>query len=151
LYHNFTLHDTAEIDELLGLTEGRSGPILELACGSGRITLPLLGRGFEVVGLDNSPSMLALLAERLRAPENEGLGEHLTMVDGDMTSFDLDQRFSLIVLGATAIWNLDEKQRGELFRAVGRHLAEDGRFLLTVLTYEGLEETDTPTENLSLF
>jgi ubiquinone/menaquinone biosynthesis C-methylase UbiE len=36
------------------------GPILELACGTGRIAIPLARAGFEVVGLDKSRAMLRI-------------------------------------------------------------------------------------------
>lgn len=151
LYHSFTLHDTAEVAELLALSDGRSGPVLELACGSGRITLPLLKAGFEVHGLDNSPSMLSLLEKRLAEPEHAGLDRKLTTQVGDMTEFELGRTFELVLLGATAIWNLDEAQRASLFHHVREHLAEDGRFLMTFLTYAGLEERTSPLERLSVF
>jgi SAM-dependent methyltransferase len=151
LYHNFTLRDNAEVDELLGLAEAYRGSVLELACGSGRITLPFLAAGFDVVGLDSSPDMLALLRERLAEPDNIRLVEHLELVDGDMTSFELGRTFDIIVLGATAVWNLDAAQRADLFRCVREHLADGGRFLMTVLTFVGLEDLTAPIENISIF
>lgn len=151
LYHSFTLRDNAEIDELLSAAADRSGPVLELCCGSGRLTLPFLRRGYEVVGLDSSPHMLSLLADRLAEPENASYAASLSTVDGDMAEFSLGRRFGLIILGATAIWNLDEAGRASLFRSVREHLTEDGRFLVTVLTFDGLETATAPLENVSIF
>lgn len=151
LYHNFTLRDTAEIDELLGLSATRGGPVLELACGSGRITLPFLRSGYEVVGLDSSQYMLGLLADRLREPENQPCAAQLSTVEGDMTAFALRRRFPVIVLGATAIWNVDEARRASLFSCVREHLAENGRFFLTVLTFAGLADATSPLENMTVF
>jgi SAM-dependent methyltransferase len=151
LYHSFTLRDNAEIDELLAAADGRSGPVLELCCGSGRITLPLLRAGYEVVGLDNSLSMLGLLAGELDRPENAALADRLSTVVADMADFDLDRKFDLVVLGATAIWNLTEEQRATLFGRVREHLTDDGRFLFTALTFDGLEGAAEPLENISLF
>jgi SAM-dependent methyltransferase len=151
LYHNFTLRDTAEIDELLDLSTGRGGSVLELACGSGRITLPFLRNGFRVVGLDSSPYMLGLLADRMREPDNQPYAGQLSTVDGDMTAFALGRRFPLIVLGATAIWNLDEAGRAALFARIGEHLTDDGRFLMTVLTFAGLADATAPLENVTIF
>lgn len=151
LYHNFTLRDTAEIDELLDISAGRGGPVLELACGSGRITLPFLRQGYEVVGLDASPYMMGLLAQRMREPENAPYADRLTTVEGDMTSFSLGRRFPVVVLGATAIWNLDEGGRASLFASVREHLTGDGRFLVTVLTFAGLAEATAPLENVTVF
>jgi SAM-dependent methyltransferase len=151
LYHNFTLQDEAEVQELLSASAGRSGPVLELCSGSGRLTLPFLRAGYEMVGLDSSPYMTGLLEERLREPENSAYADALTTVAGDMTDFSLDRRFGVVFLGATAIWNLDAAGRASLFRCVRDHLAEDGRFLLTALTFRGLEDATAPLENVSVF
>ncbi|MFE1322233.1 daptide-type RiPP biosynthesis methyltransferase [Kitasatospora phosalacinea] len=150
-YHSFTVRDNAEVEELLSAAEGREGAVLELCCGSGRLTLPFLQRGFEVVGLDNSPSMLEILAERLQEPEHQEYAGRLTTVEGDMTAFALDRRFDLIVLGATAVWNLTREQRAELFRCVREHLAEDGRFLLTVLDIAEFDGATAAFEYTSVF
>jgi len=40
----------------LGLAAESSGPVLELACGTGRVTLPLARSGVEVTGIDISPT-----------------------------------------------------------------------------------------------
>src|SRR5262245_49244583 len=37
---------------------GKAGRVLELACGTGRLTVPIAQRGIEIVGLDSSPTML---------------------------------------------------------------------------------------------
>ncbi len=43
------------------------GPVLELGCGTGRLMLPLVAAGYEVVGVDSSPGMLRLARERLQS------------------------------------------------------------------------------------
>ena len=48
------------------LARGTGGPVLEVACGTGRIALVLAERGFEVTGVDVSDGMLAI-AQRKRA------------------------------------------------------------------------------------
>ena len=151
LYHSFTLRDNAEIEELLAAASGRPGPVLELCCGSGRITVPFLRAGYEVVGLDNSVYMLDLLAGQLARPENDGLADRLSTVVGDMADFRLGRKFGLVLLGATAVWNLAEDERAALFRHVAEHLTPEGRFLFTVLTFDGLEGATEPLENISVF
>src|ERR1700747_1765603 len=40
------------------LAGGTGDPVLELACGTGRLTIPIAQSGVEIVGLDIAPSML---------------------------------------------------------------------------------------------
>src|SRR6185369_4815808 len=82
LYDLLGRDDQHEIAELRAALRGGRRSVLELACGSGRLTLPLLADGHDVVGLENAPMMLRLLARR--AAEPEGHGERLTLVEGDM-------------------------------------------------------------------
>ena len=47
-----------DIPFYLQQAKAHGGPILELGCGTGRVTIPLASNGFEVVGIDISPSMI---------------------------------------------------------------------------------------------
>src|SRR5436190_21884809 len=47
------------------LADERGGPILDLGCGTGRLTVPLLRAGHVVVGIDRAPAMLARAAARV--------------------------------------------------------------------------------------
>jgi SAM-dependent methyltransferase len=147
LYHGLTRYENAEIEELLRLTDGMPGPVLELACGTGRITVPFLQKGYEVLGLDFSPSMLELLAVRLEEEDAKDYAGQLTTIHGDMTSFSLDRRFNLILLGASAVWNVDAEKRAGLFGAVRDHLTDEGKFLFTVIEFPGLEENSEAFES----
>lgn len=52
---------------ILGLLGGRSGLVVDVGCGSGVLARELTGAGFEVLGIDASPAMIALA--RTTAPE----------------------------------------------------------------------------------
>lgn len=99
-----------------------SGPVLELACGTGRLTIPLARDGHEVVGLDASPAMLALArrkAEQASAPA--------VFVQGDMRAFDLGRRFGLVLISCNSLSHLVEPDDlRSCFAAVRRHLAPGG-------------------------
>ncbi|MFI6095675.1 daptide-type RiPP biosynthesis methyltransferase [Lentzea sp. NPDC051213] len=127
VYDAIARHDPSEIRDVLRLARG---PVLELACGSGRLTVPLAARGHEVVALDNSAALLGMLADRLPA------GADVRLVEGDMTAFELHRRFGLVVLGTSSVCLLDTSQRAELFACVRRHLA--GVFYVSVLDFAGL-------------
>ena len=102
------------------------GSTLELACGAGRLTVPLAASGVDISGLDNSEPMLAVAREK---SDNATLSIawHL----GDMTDFNIDRRFSLIFLPNNSLAHLLTWQDfGRCLACVRRHLAADGRFLL---------------------
>lgn len=105
------------------------GPVLELACGTGRLTLPLAQDGHEVVGLDTSGAMLeAARGKAARA------GLTAEFVLGDMRDFDLWRRFGLVVISCNSLAHLTD--RGDLracFGAVWRHLAPGGALAFDVV------------------
>lgn len=126
VYDMVSRNDPEEISDVLRLAYGAVGPVLELGCGTGRLTLPLVARGKEVVALDNSPALLAILNARL---QDDGP----RVVEADMTRFAFDQSFGLIVLAASSVCLLDAEQRASTFRCVREHLGSDGVFYVSVL------------------
>jgi SAM-dependent methyltransferase len=118
----------ADIDFVLREAAKRPGPVLELACGTGRFVVPLARAGHDVVGLDSSPPMLD---EARRKASALGLAPRL--VAGDMRDFDLDVRPSLIFIAGNSICHLlTNDDVGACFSCVRRHLAVGGRFLIDV-------------------
>jgi SAM-dependent methyltransferase len=152
IYHNLTRHDTAEAAAMLQAAEGCPGPVLELACGSGRLTFPFLQKGYDMLGLDSSPSMLKLLAGRLEEEKERGndYTDRITTIEGDMANFSLGRRFGIIALGANAVAYLDEAQRSSLFRSAHDHLHDDGIFLMTVIEFPGVTEESASFETIIL-
>ncbi len=104
------------------------GDVLELCCGTGRLTIPLRQSGIRITGLDFTPSMLD------RARQKAGnAGIDLGLLEGDMRSFELNRRFRLIFIPFNSIQNtysLSDLER--IFSRVRRHLAPGGRFILDI-------------------
>jgi SAM-dependent methyltransferase len=84
-------------------------PILELACGTGRLTAPLLRDGHTVIGLDHSAAMLARAAWRLRrlGPTRR---RRALLVRGDMRAIGFAPRFGLVLCAFHSLQHLVEKQ-----------------------------------------
>jgi len=102
------------------------GSVLELACGTGRLALPLSGRGLQVTGLDNSPAMLA--AAEAKASENALRPRFVT---GDVREFALDSGFDLIFLPNNSLGHLHTLPDIQAcFKSVLRHFAPRGRFIV---------------------
>ncbi|WP_260613816.1 daptide-type RiPP biosynthesis methyltransferase [Streptomyces sp. WAC07061] len=145
VYHDLAGTGTHEVRELLALVRRIPGDVLDLAAGSGRLTLPLLALGRQVTALELSSYMLELLDQRLAAAP-PALRARCLPVRADMSAFDLGRRFGAIVLGTTTISLLDAEGRTGLYRAVREHLEPGGRFLLSTVdmaaTGEGPAEVD---------
>jgi SAM-dependent methyltransferase len=104
------------------------GPVLELACGTGRLTIPIAQRGISIEGVDRSPSMLAHL--RTKA---EQAGMSILVTEADMRDFDLGRKFSLIFMGFNSMQHLhDYTSQAALFANVRKHLSPGGRFVFDV-------------------
>ncbi len=132
IYDDLCRRDPHEVRELLALTRGLPGDLLDLAAGAGRLTLPLLASGRRVVALELSPTMVALLHARLLDAPGR-MRDRCTVLLGDMREFDIGQEFGAAVLGTTSISLLDEQGRSQLYERVLAHLGPGGRFLVSTV------------------
>ena len=104
------------------------GAVLELACGTGQILLPIAQAGARCVGIDLSPEMLGAAAERLRKASASA-----KLVQGDIRSFDLGESFALIFIARNSLLHLHTTDDLlACLRSVRRHLGPDGVFVLDV-------------------
>lgn len=106
------------------------GPVLELGCGTGRISLAIAEAGEEIVGLDLAPAMLAQ-AKRKRAAAPAEVASRLRLVAGDMSDFRLKRRFRQVFIPFRSFQELltVHDQRAAL-ACVRTHLEEGGRLIL---------------------
>lgn len=108
-------------------------PVLELGCGTGRITLPLVRAGHTVVGVDVSQPMLARLREKADATLAPGERARLTWHEADMADADVGARFARVLCAYSAFTYLvEDDRRARALANVRRHLAPGGRFVLDV-------------------
>ncbi|CAN7446020.1 methyltransferase domain-containing protein [Microbacterium maritypicum] len=125
-YERLVGTDRAEIREVLALARKTDDPILDIAAGGGRLTVPLVRTGREVTAIDLSDDMLSHLRRALPARST------VECVVADMRDFSLGRRYGLVIIGATSITLLDRVGRSLLYGSVGRHLATGGVFAFTV-------------------
>ena len=108
------------------------GPVLELGAGTGRITIPMAAAGASVHALDVNAGMLAVLRSKLalQPPETQA---RVTVVHGDMRTFNIAERFMLIVCPFRAfLHNLTETDQLACLSRVRQHLRAGGRFAFNV-------------------
>ncbi|MEU3102490.1 class I SAM-dependent DNA methyltransferase [Streptomyces griseoflavus] len=110
------------VDRLARLAGG--GAALEFAIGTGRVAVPLAGRGVPVTGIDSSRPMV----ERLRAKAGESA---IPVVIGDMATTTAPGEYTLVYLVYNTISNLlTQAEQVECFRNAARHLEPGGRFVI---------------------
>jgi SAM-dependent methyltransferase len=117
------------------LATERGGPVLELGCGTGRVTLDLAERGHSVTGLDAEAALVDALLGRAR-----GRGLRVDGVIADARSFSVPQRFALIVAPMQVVQLLGGRRgRRRMLEAARRHL-ESGGLLAAALAdpFEGV-------------
>ncbi len=110
------------------------GPVLELACGTGRLTIPLKKKGIDISGLDFAAPMLERAAAKAAAA-----GVKIIFKRGDARKFRLGGKFKLIFMAFNSLQHLGraEDLRG-LFASVAAHLAPGGRFIFDVFNPDPL-------------
>lgn len=82
----------------------RNGNILELACGSGRITIELAKKGFNIIGLDNSLVMINLFKENIiKSNLTDEIVDRIKIYHQDVFDYSLVDDFTNIILPATTI------------------------------------------------
>jgi SAM-dependent methyltransferase len=114
-----------EVDFYAGLIPEGSW-VLELGCGTGRITLPLAARNYAVVGLDIAANMLAR-AEAKRAQASNEIAERTAFVRGDMTAFALNHHFDAVIAPFFGVSHLPRGgARRKTMEMIARHLKPGG-------------------------
>jgi SAM-dependent methyltransferase len=128
LYDDPDLYDVllpasaADLGYYLSLARKCAGAVLELACGSGQLIVPIASIGVPATGLDQSPQMLMAANRRAAAS-----GARVEFVEGDMREFELGRRFSLIFVARNSLLHLSELDEfAAFFASVRRHLEPDG-------------------------
>ncbi|MBX2870993.1 MAG: class I SAM-dependent methyltransferase [Saprospiraceae bacterium] len=108
------------------LPTNQDARILELCCGTGRLTIPMAMDGYNISGVDYTASMLE--SAKIKASA-EGLD--IEFFEADIRTLDLPSKYDLIFIPFNSIHHLYKNE--DLFKAfkgVKSHLKEGGLFLL---------------------
>lgn len=111
----------ADFPLFLGLK--KSGKALDLACGAGRLTVPLSQSGLEVIGLDASLPMLEKAKEK-----SHNLA--IKYVAGDIRDFNFCQKFDLVTMAGNSFQTLlTTKDQQKMLESARNHLKKNGLFI----------------------
>jgi SAM-dependent methyltransferase len=121
-------HPEGHAAHYMAVADSRPGAVLELACGSGQLTVPLARPGRRVVGIDLSRPMLDAAERRATAA-----GASAEFMEADMRAFDVGRDFELVFVARNSLLHLSTVEDFvATFAAVRRHLAPGGLFAFDV-------------------
>jgi SAM-dependent methyltransferase len=129
LIYDQDMHDwPGEIDFYLKFANAASKKgqsILDVACGTGRVALRLAQTGVSVVGLDLAADMLAAAQQKAHGLRN------VRWVEGDMRSFDLGERFGLVIIPVHSFqFMLTPQDQVECLQCIYHHLLPGGLLII---------------------
>ena len=134
-YYDEAYSAKEDLDDLKFYVEqakSSGGPVLELACGTGRILLPIAREGIAIHGVDISAPMIKVLEERLRR-EPKDVQELVSVVHGDIRNFRSKQRYQLVIIPFRPLQHMyTVEDQVAALETAAFHLEEEGRLVFDV-------------------
>lgn len=120
-----------EADLVSRLCVPSAGPLLDAGCGTGRIAVELSRRGFEVVGVDNDPDMLAIARPK---------SDVISWIESDLATIRLERQFANIVMAGNIPVYVRPESRRQVVTVLVEHLLPGG----LLICGSGSDATFTP-------
>ncbi len=120
---------TKDIQFYLEYAKQTGGPVLELACGTGRVLIPIADAGIRIHGLDLSENMLKIAEKKI---SERGLNNLTTLSVDNMADFDLaEKNFSMAFIAVRSFMHLyTQREQLQCLKRIHEHLRKDGLLLM---------------------
>ena len=128
-----------DIPFYLEYAKKQKSPILDLAAGTGRVTIPIAKAGYKIYSLESSEAMYNQAKMKISLLLKE-VKEKITLLKGNMISFQLDKKFNLIIIPTSFGHCLTTEQQESCLRNIYNHLSEKGIFILDLFPGGTLKE-----------
>lgn len=142
IYDPWSRSVVEDVDFYVAQALASGGPVVELAVGTGRIAVPVAKAGVRVIGVDESPEMLA--GARAYA-DSEGVAELVDLREGDLREPPVTERVPLVIVPFRSLLHMpDEPEKLRALSAAASLLEPGGRLVFDVFapSAEDIEETD---------
>jgi SAM-dependent methyltransferase len=117
-----------DVDFFLQEAKRIDGRVLELTCGTGRVSIPLLQAGVDLTCVDYSEGMLAVLRKKLQKNRLS-----CRVFNMDITELSLQDRFNLIFIPFNSISEIvDKSKHKQTLERIRAHLTDRGFFICTL-------------------
>ena len=125
--------DINDIPFYLEYAERTGSPILEIACGTGRVLVPLAEAGYVVYGLDLSSAML-MKAKEKKSVLPEQIRKNIHLVQGDMRDFQFNIQFPLILIPSSSFsLLLNSEDQIQTLKNIRKLLTDNGILIIDLL------------------
>ncbi len=131
-YYDIVYSDFPDLGMYKRLAREFGEPILELACGTGRVMLELNALGYDVGGVDINKALLDVLRKKLE--KMPAASKHLVKIkQGDMRNFDMERRYRMAIIPASSLLHLSStKDREQCLRAAFEHVINGGKLVIDI-------------------
>jgi SAM-dependent methyltransferase len=124
--------DRRDVSFFVDAAREAGSPVLEVGCGTGRVLIPTVRAGLDIVGLDFSSRMLDVCRHRLQ-DEPDPVRARAQLVQGDMRAFDLGRTFTLATIPFRPFQHLvTVEEQLSCLESIHRHLVDGGAIILDV-------------------
>ncbi len=142
VYDPWSASVTEDVEFYVEEARSSGGPVVELACGTGRIAVPVAKSGVRVIGVDASAGMLEVAGGYARS---EGVEALLDLRLGDMREPPVEERVPLVLIPFRSLLHMTtETDRLRALAAANELLLPGGRLVFDVFapSSEDVEDTD---------
>lgn len=107
-------------------------PVLDLAAGTGRLSLYFADKGFNIVALEVSPKMVDIFRKKLSMQNN--LAGRIHIIRGDISRFCFKKRYNIAIMGYNSFNHLlTKRDQISSLRCINRSLVTGGLFVFEIL------------------
>ena len=139
LYDPWSASVTEDIEFYVEEARASGGPVVELACGTGRIAVPIAKAGIHVIGVDGSAAMLEVAREYAAAE-----GVELDLRHGDLREPPVPERVPLVLIPFRSLLHMTtEADRLRALAAARDLLLPGGRLIFDVFAPSRQDVEDT--------
>lgn len=117
------------LENLLKQHHIEGGTVVDLGCGTGTLTRQMADKGYDLIGVDNSPEMLC------QARQGEASGKDILYLMQDMQNLELLGEVRAVYSACDCMnYLLEKDELLEVFRRVHIYLEKDGLFVFDMNT-----------------
>ena len=135
-----TKEDLEDLNFYCDMAKATGGPVLELACGTGRVLLPIARQGIAMHGVDYSPSMLSVLEDKLRQ-EPKDVRELVSVFRADIKNFRSNREYPLVIIPFRPLQHMySVEDQVAALETAAFHLEDGGQLVFDVFypKFDGL-------------